>query len=117
MPESIDLNLIRAALREKYSLKENQQQRLITISASSIKESLNAAQEALAQSDLDTLSEYTHKIKGTLLILSLDDWAAKADKIHSAAGQGKAMDYEARLREIRTALKELCELECSESGR
>ncbi len=107
--DSVDLVLLKACLKEKYNLREPQQEKLIKVSAQSIKESLDNAEEALAERDLQALSEYAHKLKGTLLIMSLDTWADKADEIHSAAERGSKLNYATLLREIRGGLKMLCE--------
>lgn len=105
--EKVSAAMARDHLQKTYHLSDEQISQLLSSTGQVIRETLDGAEKAAEDGDLEMLGVAAHKLKGTLLNLGFDGLAARVLAVERGAKGKKQMDYVADLVEIRAGLEPL----------
>jgi PAS domain S-box-containing protein len=94
-------------LKTKTLLSDEQIERILAVTKTSLTDTLNQAAEAASQHDYPALGRAAHTLKGTLLQCGLDDWAEKAQKIYAGSKGDKPLPLADLVATLQQGMSEL----------
>ncbi len=104
----VKIETLRRHFKKTYKLADDQIDLLLASSARSLQTTLAAAEEVLLQPDYyEKLAHHAHSMKGLLLNMGEDKWAARAREIEKYTLEKKELDYKRILKEISLGVREI----------
>ncbi len=104
----VKIETLRRHFKKNYKLEDDQIDLLLASSARSLQTTIAAAEEALLQPDYyEKLAHHAHSMKGLLLNMGEDKWAARAREIELSSLEKKELDYKLILKEIILGVREI----------
>lgn len=103
------VDVVRRHFQATYSLQDHQIDNLLLTSIAGLNENIEKAQQAVEESDNQTLSALGHAMKGILLSLGLEESAEMARLIEYHAGNNDELDYGHYISDLCSSISELLE--------
>jgi CheY-like chemotaxis protein len=84
---------VREHLQKVYGLSPEQIDAILASASKAVTEFVKVAAPAAREHNLEVLAAASHKLKGTLFDLGIEEWGAKAFEIEREAKQGTVLNY------------------------
>ena len=98
-------------LKNTYGLGDDKIEQMVQLSATSLAEALEQAQQALTANNISALSAATHKAKGVLLGVGLNEAADLALEIEKNARERRETAYQQLLDALQESISPLTQLD------